>query len=197
MLPRERIAEQGSVLRSEADVVDGIRRGDLKCFEELFLANWDPLCRHAFHYVRSTDDAEEVVQRVFARIWENRSEWSVRGSLHDYLYLAARNASFDHLRHSSVEQRYRERQVAEIVSSSSAAELRSDALVLAREFDAIVERAFAELPPKRREICELRLTAGLSYLEISSRLNISTKTVETQVARGLKYLRSRLVELRS
>jgi RNA polymerase sigma-70 factor (ECF subfamily) len=197
MLQKKKTAEDGSVRRAEADVVDGIRRGDLACFEKLFLENWDPLCRYAFHYVRSTDDAEEVVQRVFTRIWENRSEWSVRGSVHDYLYLAARNASFDHLRHSSVERRYREREVAEILGTSADAELPSDARVLTHEFDAIVERAFADLPPKRREICELRLTGGLSYLEISSRLNISPKTVETQIARGLKYLRARLVELRA
>lgn len=196
MLQRKKPAEDGSLRRAESDVVDGIRRGDLACFEALFLANWDPLCRYAFHYVRSTDDAEEVVQRVFTRIWENRSEWSVRGSVRDYLYLAARNASFDHLRHSSVERRYRERQVAEVVSSARV-EVSSDAHVLSGEFDAIIERAFAELPAKRREICELRFAAGLSYLQISSQLNIAPKTVETQIARGLKYLRARLRELRA
>jgi RNA polymerase sigma-70 factor (ECF subfamily) len=197
MLPRKRIAAQGSTSSGDAAVVDGIRRGVLAAFEQLFRAHWDPLCQYAFYYLRSADDAEETVQRVFARIWENRLDWSVRGSLQDYLYLATRNASFDHLRHDSVARRWRERQISQMVGGSPKSQPQADTLVLAGEFEATIERAFAELPPKRRRICELRLSAGMSYLQISTQLNIAPKTVETQVARGLKYLRSRLADLRS
>lgn len=137
------------------------------------------------------------MQRVFARIWENRLDWSVRGSLQDYLYLATRNASFDHLRHDSVARRFRERQISQMTGGLGPSQPQSDSLVLDGEFEATIERAFADLPPKRRRICELRLSAGMSYLQIATQLNISTKTVETQVARGLKYLRSRLADLRS
>jgi RNA polymerase sigma-70 factor, ECF subfamily len=197
MLATSDAAVSESLSDGDAAVVDGIRRGMLPAFEQLFHAHWDPLCQCAFHYVRSTDDAEEIVQRVFARIWENRLNWSVRGRVQDYLYLATRNASFDHLRHDSVARRWGESQVAELIGGSVHPEPQADALVLAEEFDATIERALAELPPKRRRICELRLAAGMSYQQIAAQLNISPKTVETQVARGLKYLRSRLAALRS
>jgi RNA polymerase sigma-70 factor (ECF subfamily) len=197
MLPRKRTAVHGSMPDGDAALVDGIRRGVLATFEQVFHSNWDPLCQYAFYYLRSTDDAEEVVQRVFARIWENRVDWSVRGSLQDYLYLATRNASFDHLRHDSVARRWRERRVAEMMGSSPGSHAQADALVLAGEFEATIERAFADLPAKRRRICELRLSAGMSYSQIATLLNVSPKTVETQIARGLKYLRSRLADLRS
>jgi RNA polymerase sigma-70 factor (ECF subfamily) len=197
MLLKKRIASEVSSHDGDAALVDGIRRGVQASFERLFHAHWDPLCQYAYCYLRSTDDAEEIVQRVFARIWENRLDWSVRGSVQDYLYLATRNASFDHLRHDSVARRWRERQVAELIGGSVHPEAQADTLVLAGEFDATIERAFAELPPKRRRICELRLAAGMSYQQIAAQLNISPKTVETQVARGLKYLRSRLAALRS
>jgi RNA polymerase sigma-70 factor (ECF subfamily) len=197
MLPRKRTAVPGSLPDGDAALVDGVRRGVLTTFEQVFHANWDPLCQYAFYYLRSTDDAEEVVQRVFARIWQNRGEWSVRGSLQDYLFLATRNASFDHLRHDSVARRWRERRVAEMVGSSPGSHPHADALVLAGEFEATIERAFADLPPKRRRICELRLSAGMSYAQIATLLNVSPKTVETQIARGLKHLRSRLADLRS
>lgn len=197
MFPRKRAPTQGSSNDGDAAVIDGIRRGMLPAFEQLFHANWDPLCQYAFYYLRSTDDAEEIVQRVFARIWENRLDWSVRGSLQDYLYLATRNASFDHLRHDSVARRFRERQLAQMTGGPTSSAQQTDRLVLDGEFEATIERAFADLPPKRRRICELRLSAGMSYLQIATQLNISTKTVETQVARGLKYLRSRLSDLRA
>jgi RNA polymerase sigma-70 factor (ECF subfamily) len=197
MFPRQKVATPSSAHDGDAALIDGIRRGMLPAFEQLFHANWDPLCQYAFYYLRSTDDAEEIVQRVFARIWENRLDWSVRGSLQDYLYLATRNASFDHLRHDSVARRFRERQISQMTGGLGPSQPQSDSLVLDGEFEATIERAFADLPPKRRRICELRLSAGMSYLQIATQLNISTKTVETQVARGLKYLRSRLADLRS
>jgi RNA polymerase sigma-70 factor (ECF subfamily) len=197
MLQKKRVAAEVAIHDCDAVLIDGIRRGVLTSFEQLFYAHWDRLCRYAYHYLRSNDDAEEIVQRVFTRIWENRVDWSVRGSVQDYLYLATRNASFDHLRHDSVARRWKERQLAEVSGAASRAELQADTLVLTGEFDATIERAFAELPPKRRTICELRLAAGMSYQQIATQLNISPKTVETQVARGLKYLRARLETLRS
>jgi RNA polymerase sigma factor (sigma-70 family) len=132
MLPRKRIAVHGTLPDGDAALVDGVRRGVLATFEQIFRAHWDPLCRYAFYHLRSADDAEEVVQRVFARIWQNRGEWSVRGSLRDYLFLATRNASFDHLSHLSVARRWRERRVAEIVNGSSGSHPQADAFVLAQ-----------------------------------------------------------------
>jgi RNA polymerase sigma-70 factor (ECF subfamily) len=196
MLPRRRIPDHSNSHDGDAALVDGIRRGVLVAFEQLFRANWDPLCQYAFYYLRSTDDAEEVVQGVFARIWEHRLEWSVRGSLQDYLYLATRNASFDRLKHDSVARRWTERRIAETQNDSPSTRLLTDTLVLAGEIEATIERAFADLPPKRRRICQLRLSAGMSYSQIATLLDVSPKTVETQIARGLKYLRSRLIDLR-
>lgn len=134
---------------------------------------------------------------VFARIWEDRFDWVVRGTLKDYLYLATRNASFDHLKHDTVARRWKERRLEEmrdIVPISGAA---ADTLAISGEFEAAIERAFADLPPKRRRICELRLSAGMSYSQISALLQVSPKTVETQIARGLKFLRARLGDLKS
>src|SRR3989442_6734169 len=63
---------------------------------------------------------------------------------------------------------------------------------LAAELVATVERALAELPPKRSAVCKLRLIDGLSYAQIADRLGICEKTVETQLARGLKSLRDQI-----
>jgi RNA polymerase sigma-70 factor (ECF subfamily) len=62
----------------------------------------------------------------------------------------------------------------------------------AAELAAAVERALADLPPRRSAVCTLRLIEGLSYAQIADRLGICEKTVETQLARGLKFLRDRI-----
>ncbi len=62
----------------------------------------------------------------------------------------------------------------------------------AAELVAAVQRALDELPPKRSVVCKLRLIDELSYAQIADRLGIREKTVETQLARGLKFLRERM-----
>jgi RNA polymerase sigma-70 factor (ECF subfamily) len=196
-LPRNRPDNEDDLhLARDGALVDRIRQDELGAFEELFHAYWDPLCRFAFCYLRSTDDAEEAVQTVFARIWRNRATWKVSGTVQDYVYLATRNACFDRLKRETVVRRWGERQVIELRSSPPEG-VQADSLIQNAEVEAAVERAFAELPAKRRRICELRLSSGMSYAEIASLLHISQKTVETQLSRGLKYLRSRLDSLRS
>src|SRR5437667_64760 len=73
---------------------------------------------------------------------------------------------------------------------ATAPEIQSD--LEAAELVATVERALAELPPKRSAVCKLRLIDGLSYAQIADRLGICEKTVETQLARGLKSLRDQI-----
>jgi RNA polymerase sigma-70 factor (ECF subfamily) len=133
-----------------------------------------------------------VVQDVFFRIWRQRLEWNAIGPLDNYLYLAVRNASLDRLERAAVANRWRERVVEEGAAVLPAASEATDALVLSGEFDAAIERALAELPPKRRTICLLRWTHDLTYAQIADRLGISEKTVETQISRGAKVLRERL-----
>jgi RNA polymerase sigma-70 factor (ECF subfamily) len=176
-----------------------VRDDDIAAFETIFRRYWEPLNRFAFRYVRSADEAEDIVQTVFGRIWRSRAEWHVVGSLQDYLYLATRNASRDRLERDAVARRWRERRVSELRATEDGAVAAWDGevqcLLKTSEIEAAMERSLAELPAKRRRICELRFSGDLSYAEIASQLGISTKTVETQIARGLKFLRTRLAQL--
>lgn len=199
-MPDDELRADVARARDDARLVAGVQRGDATAFEAMFRAYWEPLYHFAFRYLHSTDEAEEAVQTVFGRIWRAHAEWRVAGALQNYLYLAVRNACHDRLARDAVARRWRERRVEEIRTESPEGEARPadiDALLNVAELDAAVERALAELPAKRREICMLRLTHDLSYAQIAERLAISPKTVETQLARGLKYLRERLRDHRS
>src|SRR2546429_607737 len=82
---------------SAAELVwaDRIRAGDVDAFEALYRKYWQPLYAFAFRYVRSKEDAEEVAQEVFFRIWRGRAQWIPAGAVRNYLYLAVRNAGRD------------------------------------------------------------------------------------------------------
>jgi RNA polymerase sigma-70 factor, ECF subfamily len=175
------------VVSTDADErvwADRIRAGDMEAFEALYRAYWHRLYAFAFRYVHSREDAEEVAQDVFFRIWRGREDWVPAGAVRNYLYLAVRNAARDRLERAAVARRWGGGQVA------TAAEIEST--LEAAELVAAVERALAELPPKRSAVCKLRLIDGLSYAQIADRLGICEKTVETQLARGLKFLRDRI-----
>jgi RNA polymerase sigma-70 factor (family 1) len=164
--------------------VDRVRAGDVDAFEALYRMYWQRLYAFAFRYVHSKEDAEEVAQEVFFRIWRRRAHWAPAGAVRNYLYLAVRNAARDRLERAAVARRWRVGQV------EPAPEMQSD--LDAEEFAAAVERALTELPPKRSAVCKLRLIDGLSYAQIADRLGICEKTVETQLARGLKALRDQI-----
>ena len=164
--------------------VDRIRAGDMAAFESLYRTYWQRLYTFAFRYVGSKEEAEDVAQDVFYRIWRGRERWVPSGAVRGYLYLSVRNAARDRLARAAVAQRWRLRQVG------TTTEIQPD--VAAAELTASVEHALADLPPKRSAVCKLRLIDGLSYAQIAGRLGISEKTVETQLARGLKFLRDRI-----
>jgi RNA polymerase sigma-70 factor (ECF subfamily) len=164
--------------------VDRVRAGDVDAFEALYRMYWQRLYAFAFRYVHSKEDAEEVAQEVFFRIWRRRVHWAPAGAVRNYLYLAVRNAARDRLERAAVARRWRVGQV------EPGPEIQCD--LEAEEFAAAVERALTELPPKRSAVCKLRLIDGLSYAQIADRLGICEKTVETQLARGLKALRDQI-----
>jgi len=166
---------------------DRIRAGDMQAFEALYRTYWPRLYAFAFRYVHSKDDAEDVTQEVFVRIWRGRAHWAPAGLVRNYLYLSVRNAARDRLERASVARRWRVRQIGTAVEIQSTLE--------AAELAAAVEQALDDLPSKRSAVCKLRLIDGLSYAEIAGRLGISEKTVETQLARGLKFLRDRIRQI--
>ena len=165
---------------------DRIRAGHMDAFEALYRRYWERLYAFAFRYLRSQQDAEDAVQEVFFRIWRGRADWVPAGAVRNYLYLAVRNAALDRLQRAAVARRRRVG-TAQLVT---VAEIQPD--LEAAELAAAVERALADLPPKRSAVCRLRLIDGLSYAEIAHRLAIGEKTVETQLTRGLKFLRDRI-----
>lgn len=165
---------------------DRIRQGDVKAFETLFRAYYSILCHYATRYLKDTTEAEEIVQRLFVRLWENRKNLKIDSSVRNYLFRAVKNQCLNHLRHLQIKDEY-------LKAATSENDTDIDEQVEEQaEMLRLVEKAIASMPEKRQEIFRLSRQEGLKYKEIAQCLSISVKTVETQISLALKTLRHSL-----
>lgn len=175
---------------SDAEWVRRIRSGDVAAYETLFRAVAPGLSAFLSRYIGSVAGADDLIQDLFLAVWTRRATLEVRGSLRTYLFIAARNRALNYLKHERVEDRFRaallERSDALDASAPSESEFLT-ALELQRAIDA--------LPPRCRLIFTLSRQDDLSYGQIAARLGISVKTVEVQMGRALKRLRTHRREL--
>ena len=155
-------------------------------FRRLFDEYYGALCNYAMRIVQDRSVAEDTVQSVFIRIWENREELEITGSVKSYLFNAVRNASLDHLRTVKRQDKYLE-QVTDYDSE------------FPREDDADMQlfryklyEAIKNLKPKTQEIFVLHKMEGLTYNEISEYLNLPRRTVEYNIYAALSQLRDQL-----
>lgn len=158
---------------------------DPSVFESVFHEQYDNLCGFAYRYVDEHHWAEEIVQGVFADLWEKAEEIKIRTTVESYLFGAVRHACLNHLKHQQVENKFQE------FSKNNPDQVSQDFLELS-ELEEEIKNALESLPEKCREIFEMSRFEEMKYKEISETLNISQKTVETQISRALKVLRKAL-----
>jgi len=186
-LPAQRHADRASGNALAAR----IRAADEGAFEELFLEHYASLCRFVDSYVHAPDVAEEIVQAVFLRVWEQRGSWDPHGNPRAYLFASCRNQAVDVLRHEQI--------VARSIGESDdlgvgrwsnprLADADLEAADVADKLRAVV----ATLPERRRLVVVLRWQHQLSNPEIARILGISVKGVEMQFSRALADLRRHL-----
>jgi RNA polymerase sigma-70 factor (ECF subfamily) len=171
------------------DLVPRIRAGDEAAFEAMFRAYYDPLCRYVAAYLGSRDAAEDAVQGVFVRIWEDRTRWVV-SDLRHYLYAAVRRRAISHFRRIAVRRRAAPLLVLADIGATRGAT--PDAEFEAEELWRRLERALDMLPPRTRAAFVLSRLEGLSYHEVAAHMAISPKTVGVHIGRALTTLRHTL-----
>ncbi|OLE58124.1 MAG: hypothetical protein AUG74_17480 [Bacteroidetes bacterium 13_1_20CM_4_60_6] len=162
-------------------------------FEAVFRQHYSGLCAMASRMLGSAETAEEVVQSVLLRIWRQREELEISGTLAGYLYAAVRNGALMHLRRERLERRCREQAAAEGASPLMGERPpQPDEWTRSAELTTAIQYAIQQLPPRCQEAYLLRREQDLSYGEIAQLMGISPKTVEVQIGAANRVLRKRL-----
>ena len=170
------------------------KKGDGRAFEQIVLQTERAVYNLALSIVKKKEDAEDVTQETYLRLWRVASELKLEGSLKLYILKAARNLSLDLIRKNS---RMDEIDIVildadgefEIDIADDSPDSRPDASYLRKVEKEAVRQSIEELPSAAREMIVLRDIEGLSYAEIGAMLGIAEGTLKSKLFRARERLR--------
>lgn len=156
-----------------------------RAFEDLYRMFFPRLFNFAMLYVHSKQAAEEIVNDVMVKIWEKRSTINTIGNLETYLFGAVRNHSLNYLQKYShyyvtIES---ETGIAEVVNLNN-----PEQELEWKQMNFKLNMAIDQLPEQCRSVFRLIKEEGFKYKQVAEILNISPRTVETQLFRAIKKL---------
>jgi RNA polymerase sigma-70 factor, ECF subfamily len=171
---------------SDHEMMPAIRDGNKDAFREVFHQCYADLCQYASTILKDMDEAEDVVQSMFIKIWEKRETLNVEHTIRTYLYKAVYNQCINLLDHRKIKLKHQE------YGSYEARNLVQHPEVFPEELEAHIKAAINELPEQCRRVFILSRYEEMRYAEIAQQLKISVNTIENQISKALRILRLKL-----
>lgn len=141
-------------------------------------------------YLNDIDLAKEIVHEAFLKLWEKRKEMDTSKSVKSYLYTSVYNRSLNYIRdNKKFDKTEGKTELLERAENWDASNQ-----MIAEEIQIKINQTLENLPEKCRKIFMMSRYEELKYKEIAEKLNISIKTVETQMSKALKALRNNLAK---
>ena len=177
---------KGNDRDSDEELLTRMANGDQGAFTLLYRRHWEPLFITAVRVILNKEDAEDIVQEVFAALWNRREELNLTGQLGAYLQTSVKYKAINYIEKNITRRHYAERlgKVAEASTPPSA-----EVLLRVKELQQAVETTIGNMPPKMQEVYRLSRQEHLSHREIATRLDISEETVKKHIQNALQLLR--------
>ena len=170
-------------------LLDKMKGGDRESFNKVFRRYYMPLTRFCVRFVGDGDQAAEIVQDLFVKVWTNREKLTLTSSFESYMLRSVRNSAITYINkersHADVNGR--------IYTDDSDANDPSETLQ-SNNLEASYQKVLATMPEKRREVFLASRFDGLKYAEIATKMGLSQKTVEAHMSAAIKQLREGLKE---
>ena len=163
------------------------REGDHKAFERIYRKYWGRVWHFTSLYIGDEFEREEIVQKVFIRLWNSRSKLNVEVDPDGLLFITTRNLIFNH-HHRSLN----EKALKDAIEKDSVKAEEILSAIEANDLDQRIDSLVEALPPRQKEAFELNCREGLSYKEIAQKMGISEKGVERNIYLARKFLKENL-----
>lgn len=169
-------------MQNEAELLEGLKNGSEQAYKQLFTNYFEPLTYFANKYLADIEASQDLVQEVFTKVYEKRSSLHITLSLKSFLYRSIANASLNEIKHQKVKQRHHD-----VILDRATKEV-TDQQIETAELELKIQRSIDSLPPQCARIFKMSRFEEMSNQEIADTLNISKRTVETQISKALKSL---------
>lgn len=173
---------------SDKELLSLIRQDNSSAFREIFVRYNSLLIIYAHRKLQDKEASRDVIQDVFANIWQSRHCLEIKGAVASYLYMAVRNRVMNIFRDRQLDERHLDKLQRMLEPHVST----TDHRIREQDIRELIEREIDGLPPKMKEVFELRRKEHLSNAEIAERMGLSEHTVATHLKRALQRLRIRL-----
>lgn len=175
-------------LVTDDKLIDKLRKGDVDAFDEVYRRYAGKLFAFALKYLKSREEAEELVQSVFLKVWENQANLKKETSFKSYLFTIAYNEICNLFRKRKYQQNFIESTILGKPETSTDMESQIEFRSVLEQVEQIV----AQLPEKQRAVFLKSRQEGKSTKEIAEELGLSKGTVDNYISESLKFIRSSL-----
>lgn len=176
-------------LYTEQNLLRQVANGDEYAFQQLFKKYWPQVYGTGLHLTRSPEQAKDLAQDIFMKLWDNWSRLSGVKRIDAYLYALSRNHIIDHLRKKVFDTANIDFLIDYFHNSAVSGQ---DQLEY-KELENAIHTAIATLPGKVQDVFKLSRFEGLTHEQIAARLNISVVSSKTYIVRALRHIRSCLL----
>lgn len=172
-------------LNNEKTLLLRLKEGSEQAFEKIYLLYSKRLFGNLLKLVKSESMAQEILQEVFLKVWDNRRHIDIERSFRSYLFKIAENKAYDFFRKAARDQKLRQLLLAAATESYEHIE----SIITDKENKHLLQQAIEALPPQRRQVFRLCKLEGKSYEEVSKLLGISTSTISDHIVKASRTVR--------
>jgi RNA polymerase sigma-70 factor (ECF subfamily) len=170
---------------NENFTIERLQKGSLEAFEILFNTYNQKVYRFSLSYLKSESGAQDIVQEVFLKIWENRAKIHTGTSFQSYLFTIAFN---------SIKKEFNKKAKEELFKSELFELFSTEGIPIDSHpnFEALylkLDELISQMPERRKQIFLKRKKEGKSIHAIAEEMNISIKTVENQITESMHFLK--------
>lgn len=175
-------------LDTDNELIEKLRIGDVEAFDLVYHRYAGKLYAFSLKYLRSKDEAEELVQSVFLKVWENQKNIKKDTSFKSYLFTIAYNEICNLFRRRKYQQNFFDKSMIENPEASVETEDQINFQFVSEQVEQIISR----LPEKQKTIFRKSRQEGKSTKEIADELGLSPGTVDNYISESLKFIRTNL-----
>lgn len=157
-------------------------------FKAFFMKNYPRVKAFAWKMLSSEEDAEDIAQDVFTKLWAEPDLWDRHQEWDSYLFMMVRNMTLNFINHQTFEANYAEQLAGKLDEYQENIPGLDDELH-AKELQLLLRMEIERMPQQRKQIFLLSREKGLSNPEIAERLGLSVRTVERHIYLALQDLK--------